>query len=47
MSGASFQPGEDPAAHVPSVGQTIPHDSALGHVTGTAAYIADLPRRAD
>jgi xanthine dehydrogenase large subunit len=29
------------------VGTTIPHDSAVGHVTGAAAYIADLPRRAD
>jgi xanthine dehydrogenase large subunit len=47
MSGARFQPGADPAAHMPSVGRTIPHDSAIGHVTGAAAYIADLPRRAD
>ena len=31
----------------PVVGKTIPHDSAIGHVTGTAPYIDDLPRRAD
>ena len=31
----------------PAVGQTIPHDSAHGHVTGTAPYIDDLPRRED
>ena len=31
----------------PTVGQTIPHDSAIGHVTGTAPYIDDLPRRND
>ncbi|MCL4130891.1 UNVERIFIED_CONTAM: hypothetical protein GTU68_005079 [Idotea baltica] len=30
-----------------SVGKTIPHDSAIGHVTGTAPYIDDLPRRQD
>lgn len=30
-----------------NVGKPIPHDSAIGHVTGTAAYIDDLPRRAD
>ena len=47
MSGAKFQPVAEPQAHVPSVGRTIPHDSAIGHVTGTAAYIADLPRRSD
>jgi xanthine dehydrogenase large subunit len=29
------------------VGRTIPHDSAVGHVTGTAPYIADLPRQSD
>jgi xanthine dehydrogenase large subunit len=28
---------------MPSVGKTIPHDSAVGHVTGQAAYIDDLP----
>ena len=28
---------------MPSVGRPIPHDSAVGHVTGTAAYIDDLP----
>jgi xanthine dehydrogenase large subunit len=27
-----------------SSGQSIPHDSAWGHVTGTAAYIDDLPK---
>ena len=31
----------------PSVGKTIPHDSAIGHVTGAAPYIDDLPRRVD
>ena len=30
-----------------SVGKTIPHDSAIGHVTGSAPYIDDLPRRED
>lgn len=30
-----------------SVGRTIPHDSAVGHVTGSAPYIEDLPRRQD
>jgi xanthine dehydrogenase large subunit len=30
-----------------SVGQTIPHDSAVGHVTGTAPYLDDLPMRTD
>jgi xanthine dehydrogenase large subunit len=30
-----------------SVGKTIPHDSAIGHVTGSAPYIEDLPRRSD
>ncbi len=30
-----------------SVGKTIPHDSATGHVTGTAPYIDDLPFRKD
>jgi len=47
MSGTRFQPVAEPGAHVPSVGRTIPHDSAVGHVTGAAAYIADLPRRRD
>lgn len=28
---------------MPSVGKAIPHDSALGHVTGAAPYIDDLP----
>ncbi|TWT97893.1 Aldehyde oxidoreductase [Botrimarina colliarenosi] len=27
-----------------SVGQSLPHDSATGHVTGAARYIDDLPR---
>ena len=31
----------------PWVGKTIPHDSAQGHVTGTAPYLDDLPRRND
>ncbi len=30
-----------------SVGKTIPHDSAVGHVTGSAAYIDDLELRRD
>lgn len=30
-----------------SVGKTIPHDSAAGHVTGTAPYLDDLPLRSD
>ncbi|HEY2882457.1 MAG TPA: molybdopterin cofactor-binding domain-containing protein [Pirellulales bacterium] len=30
-----------------SVGKPIPHDSAIGHVTGAAPYIDDLPPRAD
>ena len=24
-------------------GAPLPHDSALGHVTGTAAYVDDIP----
>ncbi len=28
---------------VPSSGRSLPHESAVGHVTGTAAYIDDLP----
>ncbi len=47
MSGAVGKPVIEPQDHVPSVGRTIPHDSAVGHVTGTAAYIADLPKRSD
>ncbi len=31
---------------MPSVGRSIPHESAAGHVTGTAPYIDDLPRYA-
>jgi xanthine dehydrogenase large subunit len=30
-----------------SVGKTIPHDSAVGHVTGSAPYLDDLPLRKD
>ena len=42
-------PAAKPTAGVssPSVGRTIPHDSAIGHVTGAAPYIEDLPRRND
>jgi len=29
----------------PAVGRPLPHDSATGHVTGSAQYIDDLPRR--
>jgi xanthine dehydrogenase large subunit len=47
MSQSRFEPVAEPESHVPSVGRTIPHDSAEGHVTGSAAYIADLPRRSD
>ncbi len=28
---------------MPSVGRPIPHDAATGHVSGTAAYIDDMP----
>ncbi|MEM9108914.1 MAG: xanthine dehydrogenase molybdopterin binding subunit [Planctomycetota bacterium] len=31
----------------PRTGPAIPHESAIGHVTGTADYIEDLPRMAD
>lgn len=31
---------------MPSVGKALPHDSAVGHVTGGARYIDDLPRMA-
>ncbi|MEM9296595.1 MAG: molybdopterin cofactor-binding domain-containing protein, partial [Planctomycetota bacterium] len=31
---------------MPSVGRSIPHESAPGHVTGRAPYIDDLPRYA-
>ena len=31
----------------PVVGKTIPHDSAIGHVSGSAPYIDDIPRRED
>lgn len=30
---------------MPQVGNPLPHESAVGHVTGKAAYIDDLPRR--
>ncbi|TWT80334.1 Aldehyde oxidoreductase [Planctomycetes bacterium CA13] len=30
-----------------AVGKSIPHDSAVGHVTGAASYIDDLPCRVD
>ncbi|QDS97113.1 xanthine dehydrogenase molybdopterin binding subunit [Adhaeretor mobilis] len=30
----------------PSVGTALPHDSAVGHVTGAARYIDDMPRLA-
>ncbi len=30
----------------PSIGKSIPHESAVGHVTGTAAYIDDYPSQA-
>lgn len=39
--------GGDPIVGGHSVGRTIPHDSAVGHVTGAAPYIDDLPRRVD
>jgi xanthine dehydrogenase large subunit len=28
---------------MPSAGKSLPHESAIGHVTGSAAYIDDLP----
>ncbi len=28
-----------------AVGKPLPHDSAIGHVTGSALYVDDLPRR--
>ncbi|MEM8947332.1 MAG: xanthine dehydrogenase molybdopterin binding subunit [Planctomycetota bacterium] len=30
---------------MPSIGKPLPHDSATGHVSGSAQYIDDLPRR--
>jgi xanthine dehydrogenase large subunit len=30
-----------------TIGKPIPHDSAVGHVTGAALFIDDLPPRAD
>jgi xanthine dehydrogenase large subunit len=30
-----------------NVGKIIPHDSAVGHVTGTALYLDDVPMRTD
>ena len=38
---------DEPVAGGKSVGRTIPHDSAIGHVTGAAPYIDDLPCRVD
>src|SRR5690349_11373529 len=32
---------------MPSIGKSIPHESAVGHVTGTALYLDDLPPRQD
>ncbi len=32
---------------MPWVGKTIPHDSAVGHVTGEAPYLDDVPLRQD
>ncbi len=32
---------------MPQVGKPIPHDSAIGHVTGSAPYIDDIPPRSD
>jgi xanthine dehydrogenase large subunit len=32
---------------MPVVGKPLPHESAVGHVTGQAPYIEDLPARAD
>src|SRR5690348_375658 len=29
---------------MPSIGTSLPHDSARGHVTGTAAFVDDSPR---
>ena len=39
--------GDEPVIGGNSVGRTIPHDSAVGHVTGAAPYIDDLPCRVD
>jgi len=47
MSDTRLPSPVEPATPAPSVGTTIPHDSALGHVTGAAAYIVDLPPRRD
>jgi len=32
---------------MPNVGKPIPHDSAIGHVSGAAPFIDDIPPRAD
>ena len=32
---------------MPNVGRSIPHDSGVGHVTGRAAFIDDMPARCD
>ena len=29
---------------MPSVGKDIPHDSAIGHVSGTSEYVCDIPK---
>lgn len=44
MSSARFQPVADPAAHVPSVGRTIPHDSAAPLAVGVIAEFLGVPR---
>ena len=44
---ADGHPSNAPIVGGQSVGRTIPHDSAVGHVTGSAPYIEDLPRRQD
>jgi len=46
-AGRSPRPRVEPTDDRPSVGRTLPHDSAVGHVTGAAHYIDDLPRRRD
>ncbi len=44
MSSARFQPVADPAAYVPSVGRTIPHDSAAPLAVGVIAEFLGVPR---
>ena len=29
---------------MPQVGKNIPHDSAIGHVTGESEYVSDTPK---